>query len=171
MHDVSLKSSRTTKLDFGKLNSGLVAQIVFDCDVRRASCKSSESVLTIYRVDDRRDAGRFDRPGPIDGSKADPGQALLVNLGYGCTPNSISTKQKPPGFAGRFFRFTNQILLFAVAEAPRPPSRTAGLGVGCCLGSGLGRGGSRRWLGLAAINRCRCIRLAIDQEAHLFAYG
>jgi hypothetical protein len=29
--------SRTTKLDFGKLNSGLVEQIAFDCDVRRAS--------------------------------------------------------------------------------------------------------------------------------------
>jgi hypothetical protein len=29
--------SRATKLDFGKLNSGLVEQIAFDCDIRRAS--------------------------------------------------------------------------------------------------------------------------------------
>src|SRR6266851_3508147 len=88
-----------------------------------------------------------------------------------CTPNSIFDTTKTARFCRAVSRFTNQIFLFAVAEAPRPPSRAAGLGVGCCLGSGLGRGGSRRWLGLAAINRCRCIRLATDQEAHLFAYG
>jgi hypothetical protein len=35
--NVSLKSSRTTKFDFGKLNSGLVEKIAFGCDVRLAA--------------------------------------------------------------------------------------------------------------------------------------
>jgi hypothetical protein len=36
LHNVSLKLSRTTKLDFVKLNSSLVEQIVLDYDVRLA---------------------------------------------------------------------------------------------------------------------------------------
>jgi hypothetical protein len=85
-------------------------------------------------------------------SEADIGQASLVNLGYGCTPQFDVDETKTARFCQAVFSFHKPGLLFAVAEAARPPSGAAGLGVGCSFGSGLGRGGRRRWLRLAATN-------------------
>src|ERR1700686_2142022 len=70
-------------------------------------------------------------------------------------------KTKTARFCRAVFSFHKPDFLFAVAEAPRPPSGAAGLGVVGRLGSGLGRGGGRCRLRLAAIDRCRRIRLGI----------
>jgi hypothetical protein len=63
--------------------------------------------------------------------------------------------------------------LFAAAKSPRPPSRAAGLGIGCRLGSGLGgrRGRGRRRLRRAWSGGRRRIPRRIDQEAYLLAHG
>ena len=69
--------------------------------------------------------------------------------------NSIFDQTKTARLAGRLFRFTNSMPLFAAAEAPRPPSGAAGLIVGRRLVSGFGRGWDRRWLALALAVWCR----------------
>jgi hypothetical protein len=86
----------------------------------------------------------------------------------------IIPKQKPPNknrpvLPGGFSSQKSDCL-FAVAEAPRPPTGLAGLAIVLSTGCRLGRGGGRR-LRRAVTDRYRRIRLGIDQEAYLFAHG
>jgi hypothetical protein len=54
--NVGLTSSRATKLNFGKLNSGLVEKIAFGCDVRMAP---HDTELCISAVIGRRRAALY----------------------------------------------------------------------------------------------------------------
>src|SRR5487761_2619160 len=78
-----------------------------------------------------------------------------------------SRKTKTARFFRAVFSSHKPALLFAVAEAPRPPSGAAGLGVGGRLGSGL-----RSWCRsrLAVVDRRGRVRLGIDRETHLLAH-
>jgi hypothetical protein len=100
-----------------------------------------------------------------------PSVARYLDLGVYAPVQSLK-KQKTARFLPGGFSLHKSEPLFAVAEAPRPPSRAAGLGIGCRLGSGLGGwGGWRRWLRLAGTDGWwRRITLGIDQEAHLLAH-
>jgi hypothetical protein len=50
-------------------------------------------------------------------SEADIGQASLVNLGYGCTPQFDVDETETARFCQAVFSFHKPDLLFAVAEA------------------------------------------------------
>ena len=77
--------------------------------------------------------------------------AVTTGLGWNAFERRWPANKNRPVLPGGFSFHEIKIDLFAVAEAPRPPSRAAGLGVAGCLrtraGPGQGRG---RWLGLAA---------------------
>jgi hypothetical protein len=85
-------------------------------------------------------------------------------------PRSNLDELKTPGLAGRFL-FSEPDLLFAVAEATRPPSRAAGLAVASPGIRLLIRRGSRGRRGLTANGGFCRVALGIGQEAHLFAHG
>src|ERR1700738_770696 len=63
----------------------------------------------------------------------------------------FSFDKNRPGLPGGFHFIS--CFLFAAAEAPRPPARAARLGIGGCLGCGLGGGGGRRRGGGGALFR------------------
>jgi hypothetical protein len=94
----------------------------------------------------------------------------LVDLAWSTRLNSIFDKTKPPGFAGRFCG-AKAVVLFAVAEASRPPSGAARLSIFRWFGRGLNRGRACCRFRLAASDGRHWCRLGVDQEAHLFAHG